>query len=249
MDNKSSPSKAKICETMRPKTATSMVEAVDYAKEGLDDPDFHPSRDIFYTDQVRVEERDGQKMVNEFILIKTIGKGAYSKVKLVTRKFMDEQETRQEQFGMKIMHKPTLIKDRCANYLPNGDFEMSNSLEKVWNEIDVWSRLNHNNICRLYEMIDDASHDYIYLVMEYCDLGQISIWDFEKELYMRNEKIVEHIVESKAQEGQEFDDHFAKVIFAAKILFRDVISAVEHMHENDCVHRDLKCDNILYSST
>jgi len=40
---------------------------------------------------------------------------------------------------MKILHKPTLKRDRCPIYLENGEIEWSDSLEKVYNEIDVWS--------------------------------------------------------------------------------------------------------------
>ena len=72
---------------------------------------------------------------------------------------------------MKILHKPSLRKDRCPIYLPTGEVEWSNSLEKIYTEIDVWSQLNHDNVVRLYELIENDMHDYIYLVMEYCDLG------------------------------------------------------------------------------
>jgi hypothetical protein len=49
-------------------------------------------------------------------------------------------ETKTEAFyGMKILHKPTLKRDRCPIYHPNGEIEWSNSLEKVYSEIDVWS--------------------------------------------------------------------------------------------------------------
>lgn len=54
---------------------------------------------------------------------------------------------------------------------------MSNNLEKVYNEIDTWAGLLHPNIVRLFELIDSEEHDYIYLVMELIDSGQIARWD------------------------------------------------------------------------
>lgn len=184
MEERKSPHKT--FHDMRPKTAISRKEAVNYSSEGVEDPDFNPTIDIFYTTEVLEEKTDDGTMINEFLLGDTIGKGSYSKVKLVKRIFMEDGEEKEEKFGMKVLHKGTLKRDRCAIYLPGGEFEMSNSLEKVYMEIDLWSQLNHPNIVRLYEMIDAEAHDYIYLVMEYCEKGQIAKWDFEKEKYFRN---------------------------------------------------------------
>ena len=38
-------------------------------------------------------------------------------------------------------------------------------------------------------MIDDDNHDYLYLILEIADMGQIANWDFQQELYVRNEQI------------------------------------------------------------
>jgi len=70
---------------------------------------------------------------------------------------------------------------------------MSNSLETVYDEIDNWSRISNPNIVKLYEFIDDPKHDNIYLVMDLCDLGQISNWDNTSKRYVRNTKVVEFL--------------------------------------------------------
>ena len=54
---------------------------------------------------------------------------------------------------MKIMHKPTLNHERTIAY-DGSEMRMSNNLEKVYNEIDIWAGLLHPNIVRLYELID-----------------------------------------------------------------------------------------------
>lgn len=55
---------------------------------------------------------------------------------------------------------------------------MINNLDKVYNEVENWAKLNHENIIKLYEIIDSEDHDYLYLVLELADLGQIASWDF-----------------------------------------------------------------------
>ena len=42
-------------------------------------------------------------------------------------------------------------------------------------------------------MIDDDNHDYLYLILEMADLGQIANWDFEQERYVRNQNIFNYV--------------------------------------------------------
>ena len=39
-------------------------------------------------------------------------------------------------------------------------------------EIDIHKMLNHPNIIRLHEIIDDQDDDKVYLIMEYAQQGQ-----------------------------------------------------------------------------
>lgn len=48
---------------------------------------------------------------------------------------------------------------------------MINNFDKVESEIDIWMVLNDPYIAKLYELIDDDNHDYLYLVIEMADLG------------------------------------------------------------------------------
>ena len=124
--------------------------------------------------------------MNEFKILDNIGKGSFSKVKRVIR--MQSNDTKQNleslagsqdcQFAMKMMHKPTLRRERAIRYDKNGEMQMINNLDKVYSEIELWTQLNHPYIAKLYEMIDDDNHDYLYLILEMADLGQIANWDF-----------------------------------------------------------------------
>lgn len=46
-----------------------------------------------------------------------------------------------------------------------------NNLEKVYNEIEVWTKCLHPSIVRIYEMIDSPDHDYLYIIMQIAELG------------------------------------------------------------------------------
>jgi serine/threonine protein kinase len=60
-----------------------------------------------------------------------------------------------------------------------------NNLEKVYNEIEVWTKCLHPNITRIYEMIDADDHDYLFIIMELAELGQLAHWNMQEKKYIR----------------------------------------------------------------
>ena len=53
----------------------------------------------------------------------------------------------------------------------------------------------------MYEIIDADEHEYLYLILELADYGQLAKWDFEKETYVRQEKILESILKMLEENG------------------------------------------------
>jgi serine/threonine protein kinase len=99
------------------------------------------------------------------------------------------------EFAMKIMHKPSLRNQRAIRYDIKGEMQMINNYDKVQSEIEIWTNLNHPYIAKLFEMIDDDQHDYLYLVIELADMGQIAVWNFKTEKYERNLQVFQFVLE------------------------------------------------------
>ncbi|EOD39494.1 hypothetical protein EMIHUDRAFT_433399, partial [Emiliania huxleyi CCMP1516] len=81
------------------------------------------------------------------------------------------------------------------------------------------SRLQHPNIVRLYELIDDPRCDQQFLVME-CVRG----WTLQRPV-ARRESIPEEDL---------------------RHWLREVYLGLEHLHIHGVAHRDVKPDNILW---
>ncbi|XP_017062775.1 calcium/calmodulin-dependent protein kinase type 1 isoform X2 [Drosophila eugracilis] len=91
--------------------------------------------------------------------------------------------------------------------------------ESLENEIRVLRRLTHPNIVQLLETYEDKSK--VYLVMELVTGGELFDRIVEKGSY--TEKDASHLI-------------------------RQILEAVDYMHEQGVVHRDLKPENLLYYS-
>lgn len=91
--------------------------------------------------------------------------------------------------------------------------------ESLENEIDVLRRLKHPNIVQLLDVYEDKA--FKYLVMELVTGGEL----------------FDRIVEKGSYTEQD-----------ASHLIRQVLEAVDFMHDKGVVHRDLKPENLLYYS-
>lgn len=93
-------------------------------------------------------------------------------------------------------------------------------LRKLYREIDIMKRIgSHEHILRLYQVMQSERH--VMLVTEFCAGGEI----FDQ--LVANGRMTENV---------------------ARKYFDQIINAVEFLHDNGIVHRDLKAENLLLSA-
>ena len=139
-----------------------------------------------------------QGKIENYILGKELGKGSFALVRLSTNKITKEK------FAIKIYSKFNLL-----------DFEKRNSVK---NEISVLKQLDHENIMKLYEVIDTPKN--LYLILEY--INGISLNEYMK-----------HLSGMKIKEDK------------CKKIFYQIVNAINYCKSKNIYHRDIKLENIL----
>ena len=136
--------------------------------------------------------------INEYEIGSDIGIGSYAEVKLgIHRKT-------KKKYAIKIYPK-NLIDDE-------------DKINSIKNEIYILNQLNHENIMKLYDLINTPK--YLYLILEY--INGISL--------------LEYIHKSP---NKRIEENFCKKIFY------QIVKAIEYCTQKNIFHRDIKLENIL----
>eukprot|EP00835_Amoeboradix_gromovi_P000350 NODE_12_length_45166_cov_0.552511.p5 type:complete len:571 gc:universal NODE_12_length_45166_cov_0.552511:20396-18684(-) len=96
----------------------------------------------------------GYKQINQYVVIKTIGKGVHGKV------YMGKAPSASDNLFVAIKVIP---KNKKGNFQNDNNY-----LTLIKKEIAIMKKLNHPNVVRLLEVIEDPFDENVYLVMEYC---------------------------------------------------------------------------------
>ncbi|CAN9501590.1 unnamed protein product [Ophioblennius macclurei] len=170
----------------------------------------------------RVSISDAQDCIqlNQYKLKSEIGKGSYGVVKLAYNEDDDKH------YAMKLVSKKRLMKQcgfprrpppRGPKAAQGEQPKILGPLERVYQEIAILKKLDHINIVKLVEVLDDPSEDNLHMVFE----------------LMRKGPVMEVPTDEPFSEEQ------------ARLYFRDIILGIEYLHYQKIVHRDIKPSNLL----
>ena len=178
----------------------------------------------------------GNKYYNEYQLIELLGKGAYSKVKLVVKDNV--------KYAMKIIDKKELKKKKIFKQDPDGNVIVTTLLRDALKEIAILKKLDHPNIIKLIEILHNYKKEKIYLILEYADYGDIVDYDEENNIFSINKNISKIYNEKKIEE-KSFN---TKQYYREKDITsfcKDIVLGLDYLHKNGIIHHDIKPNNIL----
>ncbi|KAL0818622.1 hypothetical protein ABMA28_009054 [Loxostege sticticalis] len=165
--------------------------------------------------RVSLAQAAGYVQLNQYRLLQPIGQGSYGIVKLA---YNEEDDTH---YAMKILSKRKLMRraglfGRTPPRTP-GRGPPPDPLQRVYREIAVLKKLDHPNVVKLVEVLDDPAEDQLYLVFQLLEGGPV----------------IDIPTENPLSE------------LLARRYFRDALLGVEYLHYQRIAHRDIKPANLL----
>jgi len=170
------------------------------------------------TKRASSEQLGDYVQLNQYKLAGVLGQGSYGIVKLAYNREEDKN------YAMKILSKKKLQKKAgiFGRRPPPrkgaaGVKKPENPLDKVYREIAILKKIDHPNVVKLVEVVDDPEEDTLYMAFELLEKGEI--------------------LEMPAEQPLTED--------VAWTCFRDVLHGLEYLHYQKVIHRDIKPSNLL----
>ncbi|KAL7807376.1 hypothetical protein V8C44DRAFT_188681 [Trichoderma aethiopicum] len=160
--------------------------------------------------------RSGGRNVGQFVIDKEIGKGSFAQV------YMGWQKDTRAAVAIKSVELDRLNKKLKEN---------------LYGEIQILKTLRHPHIVALHDCLESATH--INLVMEYCELGDLSLF------IKKRDKLITHpATHDMARKYPSTPDAGLHEVVIRHFL-KQLASALEFLRSKNYVHRDVKPQNLL----
>jgi serine/threonine protein kinase len=175
------------------------------------------------------------KYYNDYKLIKELGRGSICKVKLV--------EKNNVKYALKIVNKALIFKQKKFIQNSKGETIITTPLEGIMKEIAILRKINHRNLVKLYEIMENKKKKKLYLVLEYCEHGDLMEVDDVVNKFTVNKHIFENYLKNK-EELTDIDKFFYSEIQIRRFI-RQIIRGLNYLHRIGIIHGDIKPNNIL----
>ena len=149
--------------------------------------------DIPEVEYTKTKNDKDQSVISGYTVIKDLGFGAFSKVKLV--------EKEGKQYAMKVINKKQLQRKK-KGFAKNidGKVIVSSMLDDAIREIAILKKINNKNIIQLYEIIQNIEKEKIYLILEFCENGTLMSYDEDTGDFVINSNFKNHNNQYKEDE-------------------------------------------------
>ncbi|KAJ3461667.1 hypothetical protein MRS44_010220 [Fusarium solani] len=160
--------------------------------------------------------KSGGRAVGQFNIGSEIGKGSFAQVYLG-------------------WHKET----KAAVAIKSVELERLNKKlrENLYGEIQILKTLRHPHIVALHDCLESATH--INLVMEYCELGDLSLF------IKKREKLATHPATHDMARKYPSAPNSGLHEVVIRHFLKQLTSALEFLRQKNYVHRDVKPQNLL----
>uniref|UniRef100_A0A8C0H2I6 Protein kinase domain-containing protein n=1 Tax=Chelonoidis abingdonii TaxID=106734 RepID=A0A8C0H2I6_CHEAB len=173
-----------------------------------------PRRPTVESNKVSITGFQDCVQLNQYKLKDEIGKGSYGVVKLA---YNEDDNT----YYVSIVSRDSLVErrppPRGAKATSEGCLEPKGPIEQVYQEIAILKKLDHPNVVKLVEVLDDPSEDHLYMALLCC--------------------LSRPVMEVPAIKPLTEDQ--------ARFYFQDLIKGIEYLHYQKIIHRDIKPSNLL----
>ncbi|KAJ3255396.1 hypothetical protein HK103_006315 [Boothiomyces macroporosus] len=195
------------------------------------------SQNIKETLDATVSEENGRRVLNQYTITKQLGSGSFGTVHLAYDADNDRKVAIKECSKSKLRKQKNQalgvfpgrgrgrgggVGRRVTVSRPAQVAPPQNPIDLVRGEIAILKKLNHPNIVKLYEVLDDPKQDSLFMVFELCEKGAVMDVSMDKSVKPLDIKV-------------------------ARNYFQQLILGIEYLHEHGIAHRDIKPDNMLIS--